>query len=111
LVVIHRIIAVEDYVWTHVHFINLFNYDPFDRRIAGVDIFKMDTDSKAIEHWRRIAGDWRSGERRQCKRLVLICAGDLRAGGEFDRRGVALRSIGGWQTSGKNTSSSDSETP
>jgi predicted SnoaL-like aldol condensation-catalyzing enzyme len=50
-IVLHRIIAVEDYVWAHVHFINLFNDDPLDRGIAGVDIFKMDADSKAIEHW------------------------------------------------------------
>jgi predicted SnoaL-like aldol condensation-catalyzing enzyme len=25
--------------------------DPQDRGIAGVDIFKMDADGKAIEHW------------------------------------------------------------
>ena len=50
-IVIHRIVAIEDYVWAHVHFINLFNDDPLDRGIAGVDIFKMDADGKAIEHW------------------------------------------------------------
>jgi predicted SnoaL-like aldol condensation-catalyzing enzyme len=41
-IVIHRIVAIDDYVWTHVHFVNLFNDDPKDRGIAGVDIFKMD---------------------------------------------------------------------
>lgn len=46
-----RIVAIDDYVWAHVNFINLFNDDPQDRGIAGVDIFKMDADGKAIEHW------------------------------------------------------------
>jgi predicted SnoaL-like aldol condensation-catalyzing enzyme len=50
-VVVHRIIAVGDYVWVHVNFINLFNDDPEDTGIAGVDIWRMDADGKAIEHW------------------------------------------------------------
>ena len=50
-VIVHRIIAVSDYVWAHVNFLNLFNDDPNDTGIAGVDIYKMDTDGKAIEHW------------------------------------------------------------
>ena len=50
-VVVHRIIAVGDYVWAHVNFLNLFNDDPEDAGIAGVDIYKMDGDGKAIEHW------------------------------------------------------------
>lgn len=50
-VVVHRIIAVGDYVWAHVNFINLFNDDPEDMGIAGVDIYKMDADGKAVEHW------------------------------------------------------------
>ena len=50
-VVVHRIIAVDDYVWAHVNFLNLFNDDPDDTGIAGVDIYKMDADGKAIEHW------------------------------------------------------------
>src|SRR6201994_4307423 len=50
-VVVHRIIAVGDYVWARVNFLNLFNDDPKDTGIAGVDIYKMDTDGKAIEHW------------------------------------------------------------
>ena len=29
-VVVHRIIAVGDYVWAHVNFLNLFNDDPND---------------------------------------------------------------------------------
>src|SRR5258708_2140469 len=50
-VVVHRIIAVGDYVWAHVNFLNLFNDDPRDTGIAGVDIYQMDADGKAIEHW------------------------------------------------------------
>ena len=50
-VVVHRIIAVGDCVWAHVNFLNLFNDDPNDTGIAGVDIYKMDADGKAIEHW------------------------------------------------------------
>jgi predicted SnoaL-like aldol condensation-catalyzing enzyme len=50
-VVVHRIIAVGDYVWAHVNFLNLFNDDPDDTGVAGVDIYKMDADGKAIEHW------------------------------------------------------------
>jgi predicted SnoaL-like aldol condensation-catalyzing enzyme len=48
---VHRIIAVGDYVWAHVNFLNLFNDDPADTGIAGVDIYKMDAEGKAIEHW------------------------------------------------------------
>jgi predicted SnoaL-like aldol condensation-catalyzing enzyme len=50
-VVVHKIIAMGDYVWTHVNFLNLTTDDPNDTGIAGVDIFKMDADGKAIEHW------------------------------------------------------------
>jgi predicted SnoaL-like aldol condensation-catalyzing enzyme len=50
-VVVHRIIAVDDHVWVHVNFLNLFNDDPQDTGIAGVDIWRMDADGKAIEHW------------------------------------------------------------
>src|ERR1700676_5054149 len=50
-VVVHRIIAAGDYVWAHLNFLNLFNDDPDDTGIAGVDIYKMDADGKAIEHW------------------------------------------------------------
>src|ERR1700722_17068145 len=50
-IVVHRIIAVGDYVWAHVNFLNLFNDDPQDTGIAGVDIYRMDADGKAIEHW------------------------------------------------------------
>jgi predicted SnoaL-like aldol condensation-catalyzing enzyme len=50
-VVVHRIIAVDDYVWAHLNFLNLFNDDPGDTGIAGVDIYRMDADGKAIEHW------------------------------------------------------------
>ena len=50
-VVVHKIIAVGDWVWAHVNFLNLFNDDPADTGLAGVDIYKMDADGKAIEHW------------------------------------------------------------
>ena len=40
-----------DYVWAHVNFLNLFNDDPQDTGVAGVDLYKMDADGKAIEHW------------------------------------------------------------
>jgi len=48
---IYRIIAAGDYVWAHVNFINVFNDNPQDRGIAAVDIYKMDADGKAVEHW------------------------------------------------------------
>ena len=58
-VVVHRIIAAGDYVWAHVNSLNLFNDDPGDTGIAGVDIYKMDADGRAIEHWDtlQIVGD------------------------------------------------------
>src|SRR5260370_40618208 len=42
-VVVHRIIAASDYVWAHVNFINLFNDDPKDRGIAGVDMYRINS--------------------------------------------------------------------
>lgn len=50
-VVVHKIIAAGDYVWAHVNFLNLFNDDLEDTGIAGVDIYKMDSEGMAIEHW------------------------------------------------------------
>ena len=50
-IVVHRMIAAGDYVWAHANFLNFFSDDPADTGIAGVDIFKMDADGKAIEHW------------------------------------------------------------
>jgi predicted SnoaL-like aldol condensation-catalyzing enzyme len=50
-VVVHRIIVVGDYVWAHLNFLNLFNDDPDDTGIAGVDIYRMDVEGKAVEHW------------------------------------------------------------
>jgi predicted SnoaL-like aldol condensation-catalyzing enzyme len=50
-VVIHRIIAAGDYVWAHVQFLNLFTDDLQDTGVAGVDIYRMDADGKAVEHW------------------------------------------------------------
>jgi predicted SnoaL-like aldol condensation-catalyzing enzyme len=37
-VVVHKIIAMGDYVWTHVNFLNLTTDDPNDTGIAAVDI-------------------------------------------------------------------------
>jgi predicted SnoaL-like aldol condensation-catalyzing enzyme len=34
-----------------VNFLNLFNDDPADTGVAGVDIYRMDADGKATEHW------------------------------------------------------------
>ena len=50
-VVVYKIIAVGDWVWAHVNFINLFHDDPADTGIAGVDIYRMDAEGKAVEHW------------------------------------------------------------
>ena len=50
-VVVHRIIAVGDYVFAHVNFVNLLTDDPNDAGVAGVDIYKMDADGRAVEHW------------------------------------------------------------
>ena len=50
-VVVHKLIAVGDYVWAHVNFLNLFTDDPSDTGIAGVDIYRMDAEGKAVEHW------------------------------------------------------------
>jgi NAD(P)-dependent dehydrogenase (short-subunit alcohol dehydrogenase family)/predicted SnoaL-like aldol condensation-catalyzing enzyme len=50
-IVVHKIIAVGDYVWTHVNFLNFFSDDPDDSGVAGVDIFKMDANGRSIEHW------------------------------------------------------------
>ena len=50
-VVVHRIIAVGDYVFAHVNFLNLFNDDPADTGIAGVDIYRFDAAGMAVEHW------------------------------------------------------------
>ncbi len=50
-VVVHKIIAVGDYVFAHVNFLNLLSDDPEDTGIAGVDIYRFDADGKAAEHW------------------------------------------------------------
>jgi len=50
-VVVHRIIAVGDYVFAHVNFVNLLTDDPKDPGVAGVDIYRMNADGRAIEHW------------------------------------------------------------
>src|SRR5271169_4897246 len=47
--VVHKIIAVGDYVFAHVNFLNLFNDDPNDSGIAGVDVYKMDAEGQPIE--------------------------------------------------------------
>ncbi len=34
-----------------MNFLNLFTDDPDDTGITGVDIYRMDADGKAAEHW------------------------------------------------------------
>jgi len=48
---VYRVIAVGDYVFAHVNFVNLFGEDPNDRGIAGVDIYRFDANGKMAEHW------------------------------------------------------------
>lgn len=50
-VVVHKIIAAGDWVWTHVNFLNLFTDDPDDTGIAAVDIWIMNAEGKCLEHW------------------------------------------------------------
>src|ERR1700730_6162010 len=50
-VVVHRITAVGNYVFAHVNFVNLLTDDPNDSGVAGVDIYKMNAEGKAVEHW------------------------------------------------------------
>jgi predicted SnoaL-like aldol condensation-catalyzing enzyme len=50
-VVVHKIIAIGDYVFAHVNFVNLLTDTPDDTGIAGVDIYKMNAEGKAVEHW------------------------------------------------------------
>ena len=50
-VVVHKIIAVGDYVFAHVNFVNLLTDASGDTGIAGVDIYKMNSEGKAVEHW------------------------------------------------------------
>ncbi|WP_245331087.1 nuclear transport factor 2 family protein [Mesorhizobium sophorae] len=58
-VVVHKIIAVGDYVFAHVNFVNLLTDDPNDTGVAGVDIYRMNAEGKAVEHWDtlQIVGD------------------------------------------------------
>jgi len=50
-VVVHRIIGVGDHVFAHVNFVNLLTDDPNDPGVAGVDIYRMGADGRALEHW------------------------------------------------------------
>jgi predicted SnoaL-like aldol condensation-catalyzing enzyme len=34
-----------------VNFLNLFTDDPNDTGVAGVDIYRMNAEGKAVEHW------------------------------------------------------------
>src|SRR5260370_16925964 len=49
-VVVDKIIAVGDYVFAHVNFLNLFNDDLEDTGIAGVDIYNMHAQATPIHH-------------------------------------------------------------
>ena len=48
---VHRVIASGDWVWAHINFINLYNDEPNDRGVAGVDIYRFNSDGKMVEHW------------------------------------------------------------
>jgi predicted SnoaL-like aldol condensation-catalyzing enzyme len=50
-VVVRRIIAVGNYVFAHVNFLNLLTDNPDDTGVAGIDIYKMNDAGKAVEHW------------------------------------------------------------
>lgn len=50
-VLVHKVIASGDYVFAHVNFVNLLTDDANDPGIAGVDIYKMNAEGKAVEHW------------------------------------------------------------
>ena len=50
-IVVYQVVASGDYVFAHVNFLNLFNEDPNDRGIAGVDMFRFDANGKIAEHW------------------------------------------------------------
>ena len=50
-VAVLRVIASGDWVWAHVNFINLYNDEPKDRGVAGVDIYRFNSDGKMVEHW------------------------------------------------------------
>lgn len=50
-VTIHRIIAAGDYVWAHCHYRNILTGDPDDRGFAVVDIWRLDSEGIAVEHW------------------------------------------------------------
>src|SRR5260221_1173795 len=40
-VVVHKIIAVGDWVWAHMNFLNLFNDDPPDTGLPAGDSYKL----------------------------------------------------------------------
>ncbi|MEM1333075.1 MAG: nuclear transport factor 2 family protein [Actinomycetota bacterium] len=48
---VHNVIAVGDWVWAHVHFLNLTNDEPDDPGLNGVDIYRFDDAGMLAEHW------------------------------------------------------------
>lgn len=48
---VYKIIAVDNYVWAHVKFKNIYSNDAADLGVAGVDIFKFNEEGKITEHW------------------------------------------------------------
>lgn len=50
-VVVHKIVAVGDYMFAHVNFLNFLNDDPDDTGIACVDMWKVREDGMMVEHW------------------------------------------------------------
>ncbi|MCM3129526.1 MULTISPECIES: nuclear transport factor 2 family protein [unclassified Paenibacillus] len=50
-VVVHKIVAIGDYLFAHVNFLNFLNDDPDDTGIAVVDMWKVREDGMMVEHW------------------------------------------------------------
>ena len=50
-IVVHKIIAVGDWVWAHGNFLNMFTDDPDDTGVAVVDMWVMNDEGKCLEHW------------------------------------------------------------
>jgi hypothetical protein len=66
-----------------VNFLNLFNDDPQDTGIAGVDIYKMDPDGMAIEHWDTLQ---LVGDAKNSARLVAPNIPRANSNGMFEER-------------------------
>lgn len=50
-VVVHKVVAIGDYLFAHVQFLNFLNDDLDDAGIACVDMWKVREDGMMAEHW------------------------------------------------------------